>query len=118
MVKFRRSAGIFMPLLLMTFPNAACAHKELDLDCRVEGAKYLTSDLNEAQLCDRFVTMMGDNGQEVQQLHIVIRPVGSISVQWSLRSGDKRDIGLDVMDRGLKLSDLDRLAKDAGQLSL
>lgn len=112
-----RSVVMAFSLLSASAPVAACTHKEMTLDCQVEGAKYLNGDLNDSQLCARFIDGMGKAGEGVKNMHITISQRGGISARWTTIDGEARDIGVDVMDRALRLSDFDQLATAASQLA-
>ncbi len=103
--------------LLLSAPATACAHKEPALNCHVEGIKYLNTDLNDSAVCDRLVAGLGPAKAQVTSVRIEVTQRGAINVQLSMDNGESQEMGLDIMDRPLRISDIDQLAQSvAGQL--
>lgn len=100
--------------LLLTPSTAACAHKDTALDCHVEGIKYLGTDLRAGAVCDRFAAGLGAAQPRIAAMHIEATERGAINVRLSLKNGETRELGMDIMDRPLKLSDIDQLAQIVG----
>ena len=128
MIKFVDGCRVFMANVgnsvylgitaaLLSVPTAACAHKESALDCHVKGIKYLNTDLDDAAVCNRFVAGLGAAKAQVSSVHIEVTERGAINVQYSMANGESQDLGMDIMDRPIRISDIDQLAQSvAGQL--
>lgn len=102
--------------LLASAPVAACVHKDTVLDCHIEGTKYLQTDLNDAELCARFLGQLGVPDDNVQSLTITVHERG-IGVRVAMTTGKPVDMAIDIMDRGVRITDMDSLAQTvAGQL--
>jgi hypothetical protein len=111
------SVYLAITAMLLSAPATACAHKEPALDCHVEGIKYLNTDLDDRTVCARFVAGLGDAKARVTFVHIVVTQRGSITVELAMANGDALDMGMDIMDRPIRISDIDQLAQSvAGQL--
>ena len=95
----------------LSFSAAACAHKDMDLDCRVSGVKYMSGAVDEAALCDVFASGLGEARAQVTAIHIEMTQRGAINARISKADGESLDMGMDVMDRPIRLSDIETLAK-------
>ncbi len=121
-----------VPLIAATL-QAGCMTSQSDsrndLTCRVDGAQHLSDSAGEVDLCarfqERFYQVMGDAGVEIgedEQLSfaLVVQKSGTIdAVVSKSREGVQTPyptVSVDVMDRGLNMSDIDRVAEAAGQM--
>jgi hypothetical protein len=112
-----KSFTLAVSALLLSAPATACARKDTVLDCHIEGIKYLGTDLNDGAVCARFVAGLGAAKARVASVHITVSKLGSITAQLFMMNGETKEMGMDVMDRPTRMSDLDQLAQAvAGQL--
>lgn len=96
---------------------AACMHEQPVASCTVEGEKHLPDVGSSQEICERFRARLSQSVEPASlvndlSLRITATPEGSITAD--ARSGDglALELAVDVMDRNLNASDLDRLADD------
>lgn len=104
--------------------QAAAMNVTQDETCRVEGAEYLAEQASADQICRKFKQSMfnaldDEVDRDTISVTLRIEKGGSITAMLTADGSGKirtyLEVAIDVMDRGLKLSDLDRLAKAAAE---
>lgn len=93
--------------------------------CNVAGLSFLAKAATEEEVCTRFERALfaakdPENGGEGLSVSISIDQAGSIDALVTITSPDRADrtleAAIDVMDRGLRSSDIDRLAQVIAEL--
>lgn len=114
----------FGSLALATL-QAAGMNGTQDGTCRVEGAEYLAEKASADQICQKFKQSMFNAlndgvDRDTISVNLSIEKGGTITALLiSANAGKTRtffEVAIDVMDRALNLSDIDRLAKAAADV--
>lgn len=102
--------------------QAAGMNGTQDETCRVKGAEYLAEQASADQICRKFKqSLFSDLDDKIDRnaisVTLRIEKIGTITAMLTSETSGKirayPEVAVNVMDRGLKLSDLDRLAKAA-----
>jgi hypothetical protein len=105
--------------------QTGCMTSQSDEPCRVEGARHLSVSATDAEICNRFqgrffASLDGATGRDQMSFAITIAKSGTIdAVVTQTLDGVQTaypSVSVDVMDRGLNLSDVERLAGAAAQM--
>lgn len=88
--------------------------------CKVDGAKYLQAEASEQDLCARFGARLAEQVGEARlaglEISLEIKKSGDIEAQLAGNEKTYPSVAVNVMDRALNLSDLDRLADAVAQV--
>ena len=93
-------------------------------NCQIENAKFLTTSVGEEELCERFMMRLSEtigNQRNLSELNVVLEVTTGNGIHANLtrRSDSQTAVipvtSVEVMDRDLRLSDLDDLADTVGQ---